>query len=483
LHDLAKRALEVAKDLGAFYADVRIIRQKYQAIETKNLTVASFNRGNTAGIGIRVLCGGWGFASTQKFTRAAVEKAVIKAVAAAKASGRCLEAPIVLAPEPVHRQTWVSPHTIDPFTVSDSDKLAVLFAAARDILSVKGVTLAKGEMTFVHEHKLFVSSEGSEIDQTFIRSSCGIEANANDAKDQQKRSWPNSFGGQFENAGWEMVARWDLPGNARRIAEEAVALLTAPQCPSGIYDVILGASQVALQIHESCGHPSELDRALGHEANYAGRSFLTTDMLGKLQYGSDQVNLVADATAHGALGGFAFDDEGVAAQRTDIVKNGLFVGYLSSRDTAGSIGLTRSGGCLRAESWNYQPIVRMTNVSLVPGSAGGLAQLIASTKRGILMECDKSWSIDDRRYNFQFSLEIGWLIEDGKIVGMVKNPSYSGITTEFWNSCDAICGAQEYVNWGVPNCGKGQPGQTMWTGHGAAPARFRNIAVGMAHAG
>ena len=483
MHDLAKRAIQLAQDLGAFYADVRIIRQKYQAIETKNLTVASFNRGNTAGIGIRVLCGGWGFASTQKFTRAAVNKAVRKAVAAAKASARCLDKPIVLAPEPVHRETWVSPHAIDPFTISDSEKLAVLFDAARKMLAVKGVTLAKGEMTFVKEHKLFYSSEGSEIDQTFIRSSCGIEANANGNNDQQKRSWPNSFGGQFANAGWELIALWDLSGNAARIAQEAVALLTAPQCPSGFYDVIVGGSQVALQIHESCGHPSELDRALGHEANYAGRSFLTTDMLGKLQYGSPIVNLVANATAYGALGGFAFDDEGVAAQCFDIVRNGQFVGYLSSRDTAAAIGLNRSGGCVRAESWNFQPIVRMTNVGLLPGSAGSLSDLIKSTKRGILMECNKSWSIDDRRYNFQFGMEIGWLIEDGVITGMVKNPSYSGITTEFWNSCDAICGEQEYVDWGVPNCGKGQPGQTMWTGHPASPARFTNVKVGIAHAG
>ncbi len=483
MHDLAKSAIQLAQDLGAFYADVRIIRQQYQAIETKNLTVASFNRGDTAGIGIRVLCGGWGFASTQKFTRTAVKRAVRRAVAAAKASALCLEKPIVLAPEPAHKVTWVSPHTIDPFTISDSDKLAVLFDATRKMLAVEGITLTTGAMSFIKENKLFYSSEGSEIDQTFIRSSCGIEANANGKGDQQKRSYPNSFGGQYENAGWEMVLKWDLPGNAERIAQQAVALLTAPQCPSGVYDVILDGSQVGLQIHESCGHPSELDRALGHEANYAGRSFLTLEMLGKLQYGSPIVNLVADATAHGALGGFAFDDEGVAAQCFDIVRNGQFVGYLSSRDTAAAIGLNRSGGCVRAESWNFQPIVRMTNVSLRPGSAGTLADLIKSTKRGILMEINKSWSIDDKRYNFQFGMEIGWLIEDGKIVGMVKNPSYSGITTEFWNSCDAICGEQDYVNWGVPNCGKGQPGQTMWTGHGAAPARFTNVKVGIAHAG
>ena len=477
---LARRAIEVATALGATYADVRVIQQKHQEIETKDLTVAGFSRETSAGIGVRVLCGGWGFASTQRFSKAAVEQAVQRAVAAARASAQCLDQAIALAPEPSYRATWVSPHLIDPFTVSDDEKLALLFRCARTMLGVKGVTLATGSLSFTHEHKLFVSSQGSEIEQTFIRSGCEISANARDDHDQQKRSWPNSFG-QYENAGWEMVQRWDLAGNAERIANEAVALLEAPQCPVGNFDVIVGASQVGLQIHESCGHPAELDRALGHEANYAGRSFLVPAQLGVLKYGSPIVNLLSDATAHSALGGFAFDDEGVAAQRVYLVKNGIFSGYQTSRDTAGAIGLKRSGGCLRAESWNDQPIIRMTNVNLVPGAAGSLEDLIAATENGILMECNKSWSIDDRRYNFQFGMEIGWLIKDGKRAGIVKNPSYSGITTEFWNSCDAICGAEEYVEWGVPNCGKGQPGQTMWTCHGASPARFRQVKVGVAH--
>jgi TldD protein len=279
-----------------------------------------------------------------------------------------------------------------------------------------------------------------------------------------------------------MIEKWDLPGNAQRIAEESVALLSAPVCPQGTYDVILGSSQLGLQIHESCGHPSELDRALGQEINYAGASFLTPEKLQKLQYGSPLVNLVADATAAGALGSFGYDDEGVQAQRVYLVKDGVFSGYLSSRDTAHLIGLNRSGGAMRAESWNSVPIIRMTNISLMPGGAGSLEQLIENTEHAILMETNKSWSIDSLRYNFQFSTEIGWEIKNGKKVRMLKNPSYAGITTNFWNSCDAICGPESYVEWGVPNCGKGQPCQTMWTGHGAAPSRFRQVAVGMAHA-
>jgi TldD protein len=280
-----------------------------------------------------------------------------------------------------------------------------------------------------------------------------------------------------------MVLRWNLPAHALKTAEEAVALLSAESCPSGTSDIILESSQLALQIHESMGHPSELDRALGQELNFAGASFLTPEKLGKLQYGSAIVNLVADATKSGALGSFGFDDEGVQAQNVDLVKNGLFCGYLSSRDTAEQIGLTRSGGMMRAESWNFAPIIRMTNISLLPGAAGSLEDIIADTKDGILMETNRSWSIDQLRYNFQFSTEAGWQIKNGRRTKLLKSCSYGGITPEFWNACDAIGGLENYIDWGTPNCGKGQPMQTMWTGHGASPSRFRKIAVGMAHKG
>ena len=273
---------------------------------------------------------------------------------------------------------------------------------------------------------------------------------------------------------------------ATEIAEQAVALHSAQQCPEGKYDLILDSSQLALQIHESVGHPIELDRVLGMEANFAGTSFLTLDKLRTLQYGSEFVNIVADATeSHGpGLGTFAYDDEGVAAQCTPIISNGLFTGYLTSRDTAAAIGAARSGGCLRAEGWSRLPIVRMTNVSILPGASPlTLEQLIASTDHGVLMETNRSWSIDDKRYNFQFGCEIGWEIVGGKRGRMLKNPSYSGITTEFWNAMDAICSRDQWTLWGTPNCGKGQPQQVMGTGHGAAPARFRGIAVGTAYKG
>ena len=481
---LAQYALDLAAQLGATYSDVRCIEQQSQEILTKDETVARVALGSSSGIGVRVLVkGGWGFASTQHLTRAGVAAAVKRAVAAGAASATCRSQPVRLADEPVYQASWISPHLIDPFTVSIETKIDVLMKAARATLAVKGITLAQGFMSFTKDVKLFASSTGSRIAQTFIRSGCGIEAHATGKDDRQKRSWPSSFGGQQESSGWEMVARWDLPGNAPRIAEEAVALLTAPACPQTQTDLILGGSQLALQIHESMGHPSELDRALGWEVNFAGGSFLTPDQLGILSYGSPLVNLVADATAPGALGSFGFDDEGVAAQRVPLVKDGVFCGYLSSRETADEIGLSRSGGMMRAESWNYTPIIRMTNVSLAPGNAGTLEDIIADTDNGIFMETNRSWSIDQQRYQFQFSTEVGWEIKKGKRGRMLKNCSYAGITPLFWNACDAIGDRRDYIDWGVPNCGKGQPMQTMWTGHGAAPSRFRNITVGIAHAG
>ncbi len=271
------------------------------------------------------------------------------------------------------------------------------------------------------------------------------------------------------------------------MAEEAVALLSADQCPEGEFDLILDSSQLGLQIHESIGHPIELDRVLGSEANYAGMSFLTLDQLGQLKYGSDIVNVVADARLeHGpGLGTFAFDDEGVPAQCTDIIRNGRFTGYMTSRETAAAVGDARSNGCMRADGWNRIPLIRMTNVSLEPGERS-LEEVFGAGSSGrpaIYMETNRSWSIDDKRYNFQFGCEIGWEIRDGRRVRMLKNPSYSGITTDFWNRCAAIASREHWTLWGVPNCGKGQPEQVMGTGHGASPARFRGVRIGSAYAG
>ena len=286
------------------------------------------------------------------------------------------------------------------------------------------------------------------------------------------------MGRQQGCAGWEYITAMDLPGNAERVATEAVALLTADPCPSNIVtDIIIGSAQLALQIHESCGHAIELDRVLGAEAAYAGTSFLTTDKLNNFRYASDVVNITADSLRVPGLGSFGWDDEGVPSQSTPIVTNGDFVGYLMSRETASGLGLT-SNGCVRAASWNRIPMIRMTNVSIEPGT-WKLDDLIADTDDGIFLEMNRSWSIDDRRYNFQFGTEVGYEIKKGKLGRLLRNTTYTGITPEFWNSCDAVCDAAHWTMWGTPNCGKGQPGQIGHTGHGAAPARFRNVRVGV----
>jgi TldD protein len=379
--------------------------------------------------------------------------------------------------------TWQNQFLKDPFRIPVERQIALLLAADKEMRRVKGVTVAEGSMSFRRIEQIFVSSIGSSIHQIKMQSGAGIVATSFAGTEIQKRSYPNSFGGQHMLQGYELVESLDLVGNAPRIAEECVALHSGAQCPEGQRDIILGSSQLGLQIHESIGHPIELDRVLGMEANFAGMSFLTLDKLGKLRYASDIVNVVADARLeHGpGLGTFGYDDEGVPAQCTDIIKNGLFTGYLSDRETAATIGLQRSGGTMRAESWNRLPMIRMTNISLLPGK-WKYDDLIADTDDAILMETNRSWSIDDRRYHFQFSTEIGWEIKGGKKGRMLKYPSYSGITTEFWNSCDAICSRDHWTLWGTPNCGKGQPQQTMGTGHGAAPSRFRNVRVGVAFA-
>ena len=485
MKELAAWALNIASQRGATYADVRVVADRSRALATKNGKIGNASDSRSQGFNIRVLMdGAWGFASSAEFDRASVEATAGRAADIAKASARVKQSDVELAPERAVTAEWTTPHEIDPFSISIEQNLALLETIDRELRSVQGVTLAETNLNFRREEQWFFSSEGSDIHQTKYTTGAGYVAYSFAGNEIQKRSYPSSFGGQWQNKGYELLDELKLVENARRIGEEAVALHQAEQCPQGVYDIILESSQLGLQIHESVGHPIELDRVLGMEANFAGTSFLTLEKLRTLKYGSELVNVVADARQeHGpGLGTFAFDDEGVPAQCTPIISSGLFTGYLSSRETASLIGLERSGGTLRAESWNRLPIIRMTNISILPGETPlSMEQLISSTDHAILFQTNRSWSIDDKRYNFQFGTEIGWEIKNGKRVRMLKNPSYSGITTEFWNSMDAICSRDEWTLWGTPNCGKGQPQQVMGTGHGAAPARFRRVKVGSAY--
>jgi TldD protein len=487
MKDVASWALNAAALRGASYADVRVADDRHRGLSTKNGKVGSASVAESFGFGVRVIAdGAWGFAASDDLSRAAVEATAARAIEIAKASSRVKLRDIQMAPENPVTAEWTSPLQIDPFTTSVEQNIELLLKIDSELRSVPGVTLAETNLNFRREEQWFFSSEGADIHQTKYTTGTGYAACAFAGSEIQKRSYPNSYGGQWQNKGYELIDELKLVENARRVGEEAVALLTADKCPEGVFNIILDSSQLGLQIHESVGHPIELDRVLGMEANFAGTSFLTLDKLRTLRYGSDLVNIVADAREeHGpGLGTFAFDDEGVPAQCTPIITNGLFTGYLSSRETAHTIGANRSGGTLRADGWNHLPIIRMTNISILPGEKPlTKAQLIASTDDGIYMETNRSWSIDDKRYNFQFGCEAGWEIKNGKRTRMLKNPSYSGITTDFWNSMDAICSRDEWTLWGTPHCGKGQPQQVMGTGHGAAPARFRNVKVGTAYKG
>jgi len=482
---VANWALNTAALRGASYADVRVVAQRSRALTTKNGKVGSASDAESVGMSVRVIAdGAWGFAASADLGRGAVEATAARAVEIARASARVKQHDVQFAAEKAVVAEWTTPYKVDPFSVSVEQNIELLLKIDAELRSVAGITLAETNLNFNREEQWFVSSEGADIHQTKLSAGAGYAAYAFAGSEIQKRSYPNSYGGQWQNKGYELIEELKLVENARRIAEEAVALHGADQCPEGVFDIILDSSQLGLQIHESVGHPIELDRVLGMEANFAGTSFLTLDKLRKLKYGSDLVNVVADARQeHGpGLGTFGFDDEGVAAQCTPIITNGLFTGYLSSRETAHTIGEIRSGGTMRAEGWNRLPMIRMTNISLLPGEKPlSLEQLIESTDHAILLQTNRSWSIDDKRFNFQFGCEIGWEIKNGKRARMVKNPSYSGITTEFWNSLDAICSRDEWILWGTPNCGKGQPQQVMGTGHGAAPSRFRGIKVGSAY--
>lgn len=473
------RALDLAQVQGASYADVRVVHNRTESLAVKNGVVDALNFSESIGFGVRALVdGAWGFASSRELSGEEIDRITALAVEIARASARVSGEKVDLGPPVTSRGTYQTPIDVDPFTISLEQKLDVLMAADKAMSQVEGLRVRRGNLTFIREQKWFANSEGAFTEQTIYETGGGIVATAVGEGEVQTRSYPTSFGRQQLTAGWEVVEQWDLPGNAQRIASEAVALLTADPCPTdSVTTVILGGDQLALQVHESCGHPIELDRVFGTEAAYAGTSFLTPEKLGTFRYGSEVVNITADSIRPLGLGTFGWDDEGVPAQSTPIVKDGLFVGYLMSRETASRLS-KQSNGCMRASSWNRIPLIRMTNVSLEPGE-WRFEDLIADTDEGIYMETNRSWSIDDRRYNFQFGTEIGYEIKNGKLGRMLRNCTYTGITPEFWNNCDAVCNEAHWVMWGTPNCGKGQPGQIAHTGHGAAPARFRNVRVGV----
>jgi TldD protein len=477
LRDLIDRALDLAKVLGASFAEVRIVDQRDEDLEVKNGTAEAIKYSESEGIGVRVIVdGAWGFASTSRMEKKDVDEITGLAVKIAKASAMTKKENVVLSRSERVVADYSTPFEIDPFKVSLSKKVDLLLAAEK-LMSDKGVRISQAFMQVFGQRKIYANTEGTYITQNITECGAGINAIAVKDGEVQERSYPNSFRGNFATAGYEFIESLDLAANAPRVASQAIELLSAPQCPSMHTTLIIDGSQLALQVHESCGHPIELDRVFGTEASYAGMSFLTLEKLNNFRYGSDIVNIVADSTVSGGLGTFGYDDEGIKAQRVPIVTNGMFVGYLTSRETASKIG-QQSNGAMRADGWNKIPLIRMTNINLEPGN-WDFNDLISDTDDGIYVETNRSWSIDDKRLNFQFGTEIAWEIKNGKLGRMFKNPTYTGITPQFWASCDAICDKTYWKMWGTPNCGKGEPPQEMHVGHGTAPARFRNVKVGV----
>ncbi len=478
LSDLAEACLEALGALpGVQYADARAVHEDAESVDVRDDRVEGVARSSSQGVGVRVLVdGAWGFAASSADDAGAVPATVRRAHDIARASAAVQRGRRVRLDEtPPAQGVYVTPHERDPLDVPLAEKIDHLLATAAAAREAGGLSWVEVSTDAWRRRTAFRSTDGGRIDQTVLQVGGGLEAYAVGGGEVQRRCYPNSFRGQFVTGGWESVLALDLPGHAFDHATEAVALLAAPDLPYREDAVLLiGSSQLALQVHESIGHATELDRIMGMERAYAGTSFVRTEDRGSLRYGSPLISVTADATMPGALGTFGFDDEGVPAHSSPIIADGVLEGFLSNRETAAVLG-GRSNGTARADSWGTIPLIRMNNVSLHPGPdpAAGLEDLVADTADGVLLETNRSWSIDDRRDNFQFGCEAAYEIRAGRRGRMYRNGTYAGRCLDFWRSCDALGGRSDWTVWGVPNCGKGQPGQVARVAHGAPTGRFR----------
>jgi len=477
--DFGRLALKEARSKGASYADIRISEILNENLTVKNGEPEAVSFSQTKGFGVRVIVnGGWGFAGSIDISKREIAKTVDKAVKIGRASALLKKKNAVLSKETPYRGKYATSFKKNPFKIPLGEKLDVLVQASRILREQSRLIKA----SYAHyrgfaEDKLFMSTEGAEISQRITWCGGGISAVAVKNGEMQTRSYPSPFRGDFATSGYEFFEGLKLIDHAKNVGQELAMLFEAERCPSGEMDLILCADQLALQIHESCGHPTELDRALGTEADYAGTSFLTPEKLGEFRYGSENVNIVADATVPAGLGTFGYDDEGTKAKNVYLVKKGIFSNYQSSRETATELKLNESSGGMRADSPLALPIIRMTNINLLPGDWKS-EEIVEDTKDGIMITTNRSWSIDDKRINFQFGTEIGWRIKNGSKEGVIKNPTYMGVTPRFWGSCDAVS-KDDWKMWGTPNCGKGVPGQVMYVGHGCGSARFSRTRVGL----
>jgi TldD protein len=478
VRELCGTAVDAALAAGAEYADARAILRRTQDIATKNGEVESIADGESEGIGVRVLVGGaWGFACDRRLSDSGAKEAAARATEFARASASRTRRPVVLAPVSAEPGGYTTPFERDPIDVPLEEKIELLLRADATLRHAD-VTITQAAARASREQRAFRSSEGADVFQEFVECGAGLEVLATADGAVQVRSYPSAHGGSSAQAGWEYVEGLALDEHGPRVAEEAAALLRADPCPQKITTVVIDSEQMQLQVHESVGHPTELDRIYGTEAAYAGTSFLKPEDLGALRYGSELMNITADSTTPLGLGTFGYDDEGVPARREPIVSAGILEGFLDSRETASLLGGGGGGGSMRADGWSRMPLVRMTNLHLEPGE-GTLDDLIADVDDGILLGTNKSWSIDDKRLNFQFGTQVAWEIKNGKRGRLLRDATYMGVTPEFWGSLDALAGKEEWTMGGLTNCGKGQPGQSAHVSHGAPPARFRQVRVGI----
>jgi TldD protein len=473
---LARLAVEQAKKAGATYADARLVLWTRRDVSVRDDHISRVAHSEEYGIGVRVVAdGAWGFAATNRLDRAAVTKVAKQAVRGAKLSGRLLGEvggePVELAPTPVVDGKWVSPHELDPFSTAIEDQAELLMSATRELLAVAGVHHARGGIRSVREEKLLVTSEGSRVHQLYFRTRPGLSATAIDRRRGRFASREHEAAPML--AGWEYVRDIDLIGSARALGEGAVQKLHAASVEPGRKKVVLTPSNLWLTIHESIGHPTELDRARGLEANFAGTSFIRPEDTGELQLGSEIVNVVADRTQPGGLATTGWDDEGVPAQRWDIVRDGKLVGWQTTRAQAAWIGESASRGCSYANGFDDFQFQRMPNISLQPGKEGYTTEdLINSTDDGILVAGRGSWSIDHQRRNFQFGGQSFWEIKNGRLTRQLRDVAYRATTTDFWRSCDMLGGEGTYRLGGSFADGKGEPAQLNAVSHGCPPARF-----------
>jgi TldD protein len=474
---LADAALSTAKKLGASYADIRINRYRLEAVSTRERQIQNVSTGHNFGFGVRVLVNGtWGFSASPLVTAEEVQRVTKEAIEIAKANSLFQKRKVEMVSAPKVVTTWKSSFEKDPFDVPIDDKIAFLLKLNEAALAVKGVSFVNSSMAWVNEQKFLATSDGSRIEQYLIRGNPSFNVTAVDRTSGDFQSRASLREGQA--IGYEYIEKQDWIGDAKQAAEDAVMKIKAKTVEPGKYDLVLDPSHLFLTIHESVGHPTELDRALLWEANYAGTSFLTPDKIGKLQFGSKIVNFVADRMQPLGLATVGYDDEGVAGQRWHLVKDGTFVDWQTTRDLAPLIGKKSSYGCLHADSWGSVPFPRMPNVSLEPAKENvSQADLIGGVDKGIFIQGRGSYSIDQQRYNFQFGGQTFWEIKGGKIVGMLRDVAYQSRTTNFWGACDGLGGQATYLIPGSFNDGKGEPGQSNAVSHGCPVARFRQINV------